>query len=295
MLIEQYIEKEFAKTIRNNTENVGTLLGLPYPYTVPCPDDTFLEMYYWDTYFTNVGLIAEGNVELAKSNVDNMLWMVEKYGFMPNGNRTYYLNRSQPPFLWRAVKDVFDVIADVNWLASAYETLCKEYDFWQTKRLAPNGLNFYGNHEGLTAETVQALYNDFTKRSGGFTAEDYETRVKMAHSIRTFVESGWDCNSRFDLDGEHFNPIELNSLLYGFEVQMAEFSQILKLDDIDLWKKRAEDRKNKMNEFLWSNEKKMYLDRNFETGDFSSVVSAASFYPYFVALSSSKEDIKKIN
>ena len=66
----------------------------------------FLEMYYWDTYFTNVGLISEGRVELAKSNVDNMLWMVEKYGFMPNGNRNYYLNRSQPPFLWRAVKHI---------------------------------------------------------------------------------------------------------------------------------------------------------------------------------------------
>lgn len=73
MLIEKYIESEFEKTIRNNTGNVGSLIGLPYPYTVPCPDNMFLEMYYWDTYFTNVGLISEGRVELAKSNVDNML------------------------------------------------------------------------------------------------------------------------------------------------------------------------------------------------------------------------------
>ena len=293
-VIEQYIDREFKKTIRNQREDSDSLIGLPFPYTVPCPDDTFLEMYYWDTYFTNVGLIAKGNIELAKSNVDNMLWLVEKYGFMPNGNRTYYLNRSQPPFLWRAVKDIFDVTNDIEWLETSYKTLCKEYTFWQTKRLAENGLNFYGNHEGLTEERVQALYKDFTKRSGGFTAEDYETRVKMAHSIRTFVESGWDCNSRFGLDGEHFNPIDLNSLLYGFETQMAEFAEILKIDDIDLWKQRAEDRKNKMNIFLWSDEKNMYLDRNFETGVFSPIVSAASLYPYFVGLSFDTDDVKKL-
>lgn len=294
MLIEKYIESEFEKTIRNNTGNVGSLIGLPYPYTVPCPDNMFLEMYYWDTYFTNVGLISEGRVELAKSNVDNMLWMVEKYGFMPNGNRNYYLNRSQPPFLWRAVKDIFEVTSDTEWLQSSYKTLCKEYVFWQTKRIAPNGLNFYGNHEGLTEDRVQALYKDFTKRSGGFTAEDYETRVKMAHSIRTFVESGWDCNSRFGLDGEYFNPVDLNSLLYGFESQMVEFSNILKNADAEIWIKRAENRKEKMNEFMWSEDKKMYLDRNFKTGEFSSVISAASLYPYFVGLSLDKDDVKKL-
>lgn len=294
MSIENYIEKEFKKTIRNNTENINSLIGLPYPYTVPCPDDMFLEMYYWDTYFTNVGLIAKGNIELAKSNVDNMLWMVDKYGFMPNGNRTYYLNRSQPPFLWRAVKDIFDVTRDIDWLESAYKTLCKEYVFWQTNRLAPNGLNFYGNHEGLTEERVQALYNDFTKRSGGFTAEDHDTRVKMAHSIRTFVESGWDCNSRFGLDGEYFNPIDLNSLLYGFETQMIKFSNILKISDAEIWNKRAENRKNKMDEFMWSEDKKMYLDRNFKTGEFSSVISLASLYPFFVELTKDKENANLI-
>lgn len=294
MLIEKYIESEFEKTIRNNTENVGSLIGLPYPYTVPCPDNMFLEMYYWDTYFTNVGLISEGRVELAKSNVDNMLWMVEKYGFMPNGNRNYYLNRSQPPFLWRAVKDIFEVTSDTEWLQSSYKTLCKEYVFWQTKRIAPNGLNFYGNHEGLTEDRVQALYKDFTKRSGGFTAKDYETRVKMAHSIRTFVESGWDCNSRFGLDGEYFNPVDLNSLLYGFESQMVEFSNILKNADAEIWIKRAENRKEKMNEFMWSEDKKMYLDRNFKTGEFSSVISAASLYPFFVKLTLEKTNLKNI-
>lgn len=59
--------------------------------------------------------------------------MVEKYGFMPNGNRNYYLNRSQPPFLWRAVKDIFEVTSDTEWLQSSYKTLCKEYVFGRQK------------------------------------------------------------------------------------------------------------------------------------------------------------------
>ena len=86
-------------------------------------------------------------MEYAKSNIDNMLWMVEKFGHMPNGNRTYYLNRSQPPFLSKMVRDVFTVTGDKEWLLNAYKTLVKEYKFWQTDKLAQNGLNSYFGYD----------------------------------------------------------------------------------------------------------------------------------------------------
>ena len=96
--IHNYIKEGWNECIRETKSDDGTLIGLPYPYTVPSKE-AFNELYYWDTYFTNAGLIKSEKAELAKNNTDNILYLVDKYGFMPNGNRTYYLNRSQPPFL----------------------------------------------------------------------------------------------------------------------------------------------------------------------------------------------------
>lgn len=280
----KFIDENLVRTIHNNTKDIDTLLGLPYPYTVPCADDTFLEMYYWDTYFTNVGLLKIGMEEQAKNNVDDMLYLVEKYGFMPNGNRTYYLNRSQPPFLYQMVSDIFDKYGDRQWLEKAYTTLKKEYEFWQTKRLAPNGLNFYGNYEGFTPDRIDKLNIDFQKRSGGFATSDSQLRKSVAKTVMTFVESGWDCNSRFELDGEHYNPVDLNSLMYGFEKKMSKLSRILSLNEFELWEDRANTRKEKMQKYMWNNQEKIYMDWNFKKECFSPIRSAASLYPMFVKL-----------
>ena len=93
--IEKYISEHWDECIKENREDDGTLIGLPYPYTVPAVGH-FNELYYWDTYFTNVGLLTSGKALLAKCNTDNMLYLVNKYGYMPNGNRTFFLKNSQP-------------------------------------------------------------------------------------------------------------------------------------------------------------------------------------------------------
>lgn len=99
--VKAFILENWNKTVRTNTADEGSLIGLPEPYTVPCIEGTFQEMYYWDTYFTNIGLILSGKIEQAICNTENMAYLIEKYGKMPNGNRTFYLNRSQPPFFHR--------------------------------------------------------------------------------------------------------------------------------------------------------------------------------------------------
>ena len=103
---KEFILDNWDKVIRENKEDKDTLIGLPYPYTVPCISGMFQEMYYWDTYFTNVGLILSGRIDQAKNNVDNMSYLISRYGFMPNGNRTRYLNNSQPPFLSMMVMEI---------------------------------------------------------------------------------------------------------------------------------------------------------------------------------------------
>ena len=95
--IKQFLDENIEKTVKVTKESSGTLIGLPYPYTTPCVADSYQEMYYWDTYFTNAGLLLWGKADYVKNNIMNMFYLIGKYGFMPNGNRTFYLNRSQPP------------------------------------------------------------------------------------------------------------------------------------------------------------------------------------------------------
>ena len=96
--IYEYMGNNWESCLRENRADEDTLIGVPYPYTVPSPE-RFNEIYYWDTYFTNIGLLKDNKALLAKHNTDDILFLVNRYGFMPNGNRTFFLNRSQPPFL----------------------------------------------------------------------------------------------------------------------------------------------------------------------------------------------------
>lgn len=141
--VSEFIAKNFKDTIRYNPDDEGSLIGLPEPYTVPCIEGTFQEMYYWDTYFTNIGLILSGKIEQAICNTENMAYLIEKYGKMPNGNRTFYLNRSQPPFFSQAVRDIFEVTGDAEWLDRMYSAAEKEYTFWCENRMTESGLNRY--------------------------------------------------------------------------------------------------------------------------------------------------------
>lgn len=273
--VEVFIENGWSKCLKHNTEDDGTLIGLPYPYTVPTVG-YFDEIYYWDTYFTNVGLLASGHGDYAKGNVDNMLYLVEKYGFMPNGNRTYYLNRSQPPFLSEMVKDVYEAGAGDEWLKKAYKALKKEYAFWMNERISPIGLNVYGgklsNFDGA---------DDFISRTGYDPGDE---REKLARHQIAVCESGWDVNPRWGLEAYNNAPVDLNSLMFLMEVNMQEFALRLGLsDEAEEWRKAHDTRKKRMIKYMRSNDGIM-LDYNFETGKLSTIFSAASFYPMFVGI-----------
>lgn len=103
MNVEKYIYDNWSSTVRYVPDDAGDVIGLPYPYTVPGLDEKiFNELYYWDTYFTNAGLILSNNIEQAKNNVDNILYLVKKFGFMPNANRQRQLRALSRRFchLW---------------------------------------------------------------------------------------------------------------------------------------------------------------------------------------------------
>ncbi len=279
--VENYIAEHWDDCIKRNRADEGNLIGLPYPYTVPSVGH-FDEIYYWDIYFTNIGLIISDRSMLAKSNVDNMLYLVDRYGYMPNGNRTYFLKNSQPPFLSEMVRDIYRVFGDKVWLGSAYNTLKKEYNFWMTKRMSPVGLNVYGGTL-KNDEEVKIFADMFRSRT---KSEPKKTEADMARHAIICCESGWDMNPRWGYEGYNYAPIDLNSLMYLFETNMAYFSEILETGENVQWAERAEKRKKLMIE-LMTDGNGILTDYNFVTKIHSKVFSAASLYPLYAGMADS--------
>ncbi len=283
--VKKYIEQNWNRTIKYVPQDNGTLIGLPKPFTTPCISGMFQELFYWDTYFTNLGLMQDDRFEQAKNNVDDMLYLVERYGMMPNGSRTYFLNRSQPPFLSQMVKDIWTITRDNQWLQEkAYPALKKEYDFWQSKRQTICGLNCYAGTQP-DSQTLQEYAQMLCERFNIAQPTDEETRTQYGYAMLAVAESGWDCTSRFKMEAHCFCPVDLNALLYMLEENMECFAKELHYHDEMLsWQKRKINRKKRMQEVLWDEERNCFFDYNFCTKERGNLLSAAAFYPLFVGM-----------
>lgn len=281
--LKNYIEENIPKTVRVNHQDNGTLIGLPNPYNVPSVADRFQEMYYWDTYFLNRGLIIKGMVEQAINNVENMFFLINRYGFMPNGNRTFYLHNSQPPFLSMMVDDIFAVTKDTEWLKKAYGVLVKEYEFWDTKRKSPIGLTQYTGNTQMAID--EGMYEGFLERIGN--RPEGKTDAQLSCQYVSICESGWDINPRFDFHVEDFVSVELNALLYGFEKNMEKFCEVLGINDGELWRQRAEKRKELMTKYMLKDG--IFFDYDFTNGVISDKFTCASIYPMTVGMLSEEQ------
>jgi len=283
--IMKYIEDNWRGTVRYNREDDGTLLGMPYPYSVSGFGDVFREMYYWGTYFTNVGLIMSNRVNQAKNNVDNMVYFVEKHGFVPNSNRTWGLVRSQPPFLSEMVKDIYNATGDKKWLSKCYDALNIEYNFWQKERNTSCGLNRYFGHY----DDFEALCERFCQRLKIDKPNDENMRREYADAFHSGCESGWDFSSRCGIMQHRYAWLCLNSLLYGIENNMAYFSDEISRGEEKIWLQKAEIRKSLMNKLMWNEEIGVFSDYNVVEKQTSSFVSMAMLYPLFVGLASREQ------
>ena len=128
-----FIRENWKNTARLCRESHDGNIGLPYPYFVPSITGGFNNLFYWDSYFTAQGMLRHGQEALVKSTVDDMLYLIDRYGYMPNGNAKVLMGRSQPPFLSELVRQLYGIYQDPVWLRTAYCILQKEHDFWMKK------------------------------------------------------------------------------------------------------------------------------------------------------------------
>ena len=284
-----FVAAHWDETVRIATRDEGQIVGLPRPYTVPCRKEHFQELYYWDTFYTNEGLLAQGRVELARDNVDNLLHLLRRFGFVPNGNRTYYLGRSQPPHLALMVERVFEATGDLAWLDAALGPLEREWGFWQARRCAPCGLNHYGHHE--REEELLAMWGRPDPR-GVRPPEpaDDAGRIREAGHHCAECESGWDFTPRFKGRAMDFCPVDLNALLWASERVLARgHARLGRAEESALWHERARARATRMRELLWDAGPGAFCDYDHVGARRSPLVSAAMVYPVWLGLADSRE------
>ena len=293
--------------------NTHGLLYLPHPYVVP--GGRFNEMYGWDSYFIQVGLLRDGEVELARLSADNFLYQIEHYGKILNANRTYYLTRSQPPFLTRMLLGVYGRTRDRRWLARAWPAVESYYRYWtEGDRLTPStGLSrYFDAGEGPAPEVVASEVDAEGRTHYDRIEEFYRTHEVTDYDVTRFYdrargeltpafykgdramrESGFDPSDRFgpfSADITSHNPVCLNSLLYVMERDAAEIARELgRAAEAQVWEGRARERAGRVNRLLWDEREGLYLDYNFERRARRPYPFVTTFYPLWAGLASPEQ------
>lgn len=289
------------------------LLYLPRPYVVP--GGRFNEMYGWDSYFILIGLVRDGQVSLARDLVDNFVYQIAHYGTILNANRTYYLTRSQPPFLTRMILEVFARTGDREWLRASWPAVLAHHRYWLSgdHRAGDTGLSRYFDVGDGPAPEVVADERDAEGRTHYDRAREYyRTHTVTDYDVADFYdrradvltplfykgdrsmrESGFDPSNRFgpfSVDIVRHAPVCLNSLLYLMERDGAEIARLLgRPDEAREFDDRARHRRDRVDEFLWDEARGLYLDYNVVTGRRRDYLFATTFYPLWAGLASPRQ------
>ena len=277
--VKAYILQNFSRTVRFCTEEKEERFALPYRHTTPCADEFFTVMFYWDTYFTNVGLYLADMGEIAGENTQNLAHLCERFGYIPNGACKAFLGRSQPPYLALMVREHFAWSKDEAWLKNLLPTLKKEYAFWQSERKTENGLNRYsgGAYDDNAALNMYHAASERLKKP-----LDGEKETVGRHYLAE-AESGWDFCARFEGRCMDFNPVDLNANLYLYETLIAEWSEKFG-EDGSAYRAAANARKDKINALCWDEKTGAYYDYCHAENRRGTYPSAAGFHPYFTRL-----------
>lgn len=261
---QRYIEDYWAKLVRTHPEDSGTLIGLPHSYIVPAADPNaafqFEEQYYWDSYFTALGLTSPSYQPLVEGMLENLLYLLKRFGIIPNASRMYFTSRSQPPLLTSFIFLVYDRYGkDKSWLAERIAMAEAEYNsVWMCQKHP----QWHNVHKGLSR------YYD----------------INVLHDLAE-AESGWDMTTRFERKCLDYLPVDLNAFLYKYETDFARAALILGEERrAKTWQRAADRRKAVMDSCMWGNIRGFYFDYNYQKGSLSDIWSLAAFVPMWAGL-----------
>ena len=290
--VRKYILDNWNKTFHDPSEMRSEII-VPKPYVSPSLGGMYIDLYYWDVYFINLGLMIDGHDEQVENNLDNMAYFIDVLGYMPNANTL--ADRSQPPLFCSAVYDYYVHKGDEAIIKKYMPYIIKEYDFWQTKRKAKFGLNNFSTNadEALKIINYEGLSDRVMEKS-----DTREGQLIIAQDIMAIAESGLDFNMRFrtersKIDASSFVHLDLNCFLYEMECKAAKMLEIIG-ESPEPFLSNAAERKARIQQYFYDEKQGIYLDYNFVDDKFSEIVSAISAYPYAFGISSDAEGMKKV-
>jgi alpha,alpha-trehalase len=292
--VAENINKLWDVLTRQPDKVGGSLLPLPHSYIVP--GGRFGEIYYWDSYFTMLGLKVSGKYDMLENMVNNFSYLIDTVGYIPNGNRSYFIGRSQPPFYSLMIQLLAD-IKGKDVLSFYLPQLEKEYQFWMK------------GQEGLN-ETTSALHrvvrmpageilNRYWDENDTARPESYREDVELAHQsgqepkklyrhLRAGAESGWDFSCRWFKDSNKFTsiyttdivPVDLNCLLVHLEQTIAEAYRLKEnIEAASQYELLAEKRKQAIQMYCWNTELGFYVDYDFIENKQKQSLTLAGLFP----------------
>jgi alpha,alpha-trehalase len=284
-----------------SAENTS-LINLPFPYVVP--GGRFSEIYYWDSYFTMLGLQVSSRAEMIESMTKNFAYLIDTLGYIPNGNRSYFLGRSQPPFFALMVNLLNEEKEGA--LLKYQPQLLKEYDFWMKGKDEINDIN-------KTAHRVVKMpdgnfLNRYWDENDTPRPEAYKEDIELAkmadassntlfRNIRAACESGWDFSCRWFKNVAAFTtihtteiiPVDLNCLLYNLEKTLSAIYKIK--DDKERsthFELLAEKRRTAIEKYCGNEELGFYFDYDIAAQKQKSIYTMAAAFPLFFKIASAK-------
>jgi alpha,alpha-trehalase len=303
--VEAHIDALWPVLTHSPDEQVPGHSRVPLPFRYVVPGGRFQEIYYWDSYFTMLGLEESGRHDLTVDMVRNFAWLIDRFGHIPNGNRSYYVSRSQPPFFSHMVELV--AARDGGAVYAEYlGALRREYEFWMdgAGSLAPGSahrrvvrladgtlLNRYWDDRDTPREESYRNDVETARESGRPAAEVYR-------NLRAAAESGWDFSSRWLADGGNLAtirtveliPVDLNSLLYALEQTLARAYQVNEQPaEATLFTERALKRRRAIDRFLWNARSGIFEDYAWRDRAHTGHVTAATLYPLFVGVATAAQ------
>ena len=276
--------------------NGSSLLPLPNPYIVP--GGRFGEIYYWDSYFTMLGLKESGRVDMIENMVNNFAYLINTYGHIPNGNRSYYISRSQPPFFSLMVELLASIKGDRIYL-TYLPAMEKEYKFWMegADKLKPG--EAYRRVVKMKDGTILNRYWDdaATPRPEGFKEDvavaerSGRDKEEMYRNLRAGAESGIDFSSRWFEDKKDiitiqvidFIPVDLNALMVHLEQMLSKARKLKKnIAGANQMMNKISKRAAAIDKYCWNRQIRYYTDYNFKKQKQNDVVTPAGMYLFCI-------------
>lgn len=304
--VEEYIERLWEQLTRRPDSKLeqSSLLPLPHRYVVP--GGRFREVYYWDSYFTMLGLADAGQVSLIRDMVENFASLIDTVGFIPNGNRSYYCTRSQPPYFALMVDLLAEVAHDDTVYARFLPHLKREYAFWMA------GSDLFGDgvleHRRVVCGPdgfLNRYWDDAATPRQESYAEDIELAASVSRDpehlyrdIRAGAESGWDYSARWFEDRRSMQtirttrviPIDLNTLLYNLEATLARIcGEYGDKREAAIFKSLAEHRKMMLQCLFFDETSGMFMDLALPDFQVTGTQTLAAAYPLFFGVATQEQ------